>query len=421
MPQTFIDRLQHAWAAFTSRDPTGGFPGYGYGGYERLDRYRPYFSNDQSIVTMIENRIAVDCAQVNIRHIKRDDKGRYVKEMDSHLNKALSVSANIDQSGRAFIQDLVQSMLDEGCAVAVPVAFDINGETSQIEFESLRVGKVIAWYPQHVRMQVYNDKTGRREEMIAPKTGVAIVENPFHAIMNEENSTLKRLIKTLRSLDVVNEKNASGKLDLIIQHPYQLATDRQQTRALATQKRVEEQLSTSKYGIAYIDAAERITQLNRPVDNNLWIEAQDLTNMLFNHLGLTQSVFDGTASEATMNNYYNRTVEPILTAIVEEMERKFLTPTARTQHQAIVYIRDPFKLVGVTDIANMAKIFTETEVMSSNEVRSKIGFPPVDDKRADQLVNKNINKVEDTVSGEQTEVDEEIQNVKGKVKNGKNV
>ena len=268
---------------------------------------------------------------------------------------------------------------------------------------------------------MYNDKTGRREEMIAPKTGVAIIENPFHAIMNEENSTLKRLLKTLRSLDVVNEKNASGKLDLIIQHPYQLATDRQQTRALATQKRVEEQLSTSKYGIAYIDAAERVTQLNRPVDNNLWIEAQDLTNMLFNHLGLTQSVFDGTASEATMNNYYNRTVEPILTAVVEEMERKFLTPTARTQHQAIVYIRDPFKLVGVTDIANMAKIFTETEVMSSNEVRSKIGFPPVDDERADQLVNKNINKVEDTVSGEQTEVDEEIQNVKGKVKNGKNV
>ena len=394
MQRPIISFLQHAWNAFTSRDPTAvnSYP---------LSYYRPnrrgYYgvASERTIVTTVINKIAVDCAQVNVRHVKKDKDGNFKEEVNSHLNKALSVSANIDQTGRAFFQDLVHSMLDEGCAAAVPVETDISPiDTGQYDVTKLRVGRVVDWYPKTVRLVVYNEETGRNEEIVLPKSTVAIIENPFYAIMNEPNSTLRRLTKTLHDLDTINTTNASGKLDMIIQLPYSLRSPAKQQQAESRRMQLEDQLTGSKYGIGYIDAAEKVTQLNRPLDNNLWTEAQDLTTMLLNQLGLTMGVFDGTATEAQMTNYYNRTVEPILTAIVEEMDRKFLTKKARAQHQSIMYIRDPFKLVGVTNIAEMAKIFNSQEIMSSNEIRSKIGLPPVNEQRADMLLNKNINKVD---------------------------
>ena len=400
---TFLDRLQHAWSAFTSRDPTYFQSVEGGMSYYRPDRVQQVYYNDQTIVTTIKNKIAIDCAQVNIRHVKKDENGNYQKEMKSPLNLTLSTSANVDQTGRAFIQDLVQSMLDEGCVAAVPVETDVNPETGSFDILKLRVGEVTGWYPKHVRLNVYNEEVGRRCQVVLPKATVAIIENPFLSIMNQPNSTLKRLTRTLSNLDKINAETASGKLDLILQMPQSLRSPTKQQQAESRLTQIEEQLQNRKYGMAYIDATERITQLNRPIDNNLWTEAQDLTNMLFNQLGLTLSIFDGTATELQMTNYYNRTVEPILTAIVEEMERKFLTKTARTQGQSIVYIRDPFKLVGVTEIAEMAKTFTSNEIMSSNEVRGKIGLAPVEDERADQLVNKNINKVEDTLAAAKEE------------------
>lgn len=392
----FTERLKHAWNAFTSRDPTIGPTGGFYGSSYRPDRKRSYVTNDGNIITMIENRIAVDVAQVDIRHVKKDDSGNYKEDYDGksgNLNSILSVSANLDQTGRAFIQDAAMSILDEGCVALVPVDTDINPADGSFSIESIRVGQILEWFPQHIRTKVYNERTGQREEIIVPKSTVAIVENPFYSIMNAPNSTLQRLVRTLRTLDVVNEANASGKMDLIIQLPYSLQSPLKQQQAEARRKQVEMQLVGSKYGIAYIDAAEHITQLNRPVENNLWKEAQDLTAMLYNQLGLTQAIFDGSATADAMTNYYNRTIEPILAAITEEMERKFLTPTARSQHQAIVYIRDPFKLTTVTQIATVAQTFTQNEIMSSNEIRAKIGLPPVDTDRANELLNKNINKV----------------------------
>lgn len=396
----FTERLKHAWNAFTSRDPTAGPAGGFYGSSYRPDRKRSYVTNDGNIITMIENRIAVDVAQVDIRHVKKDDSGNYKEDYDGksgNLNSILSVSANLDQTGRAFIQDAAMSMLDEGCVALVPVDTDINPADGSFSIESIRVGQILEWFPQHIRTKVYNERTGQREEIIVPKSTVAIVENPFYSIMNAPNSTLQRLVRTLRTLDVVNEANASGKMDLIIQLPYSLQSPLKQQQAEARRKQVEMQLVGSKYGIAYIDAAEHITQLNRPVENNLWKEAQDLTAMLYNQLGLTQAIFDGSATADAMTNYYNRTIEPILAAITEEMERKFLTPTARSQHQAIVYIRDPFKLTTVTQIATVAQTFTQNEIMSSNEIRAKIGLPPVDTDRANELINKNINKVGEEV------------------------
>lgn len=395
MPYTFLDRLQHAWGAFTSRDPT--IPYGEYGTYDRPDRKRSYSIGDKTIVNTIKTKIAVDCAQVNIRHVRKNEDGNFEEEMGSQLNHALSVSANLDQTGRAFLQDLVYSILDEGCAAAVPVVTDLSPINSgQYDVVELRVGEVIGWYPKHIRLNVYNEETGKKQQIVMPKSAVAIVENPFYMIMNEPNSTLKRLLRTLNNLDILNDSNISGKMDLIVQLPYSLRSRSNQIQANNRLRQLENQMTSSKYGVAYIDAAEKVTQLNRPVDNNLWTEAQDLTTQLFNQLGLTQGVFDGTATESVMTNYYNRTIEPILTAIVEEMERKFLTKNARTKHQGIIYIRDPFKSVGITEIAEMAKTFTANEVMSSNEVRSKIGLKPVKDSRADQLLNKNINNVEDT-------------------------
>lgn len=395
MPYNLTDRLKNAWNAFTSRDPTMRYPGEFYGSAYRPDRKRSFVTNDGNIITMIENRIAVDVAQVDIRHVKKDKDGNYKEDMDTkgNLNFLFQVSANLDQTGRAFFQDAAMSLLDEGCIALVPIDTDINPGDGSFSIESIRVGQILEWFPAHIRTLVYNEKTGRREELIVPKATTAIVENPFYSIMNSPNSTLQRLIRTLRTLDVVNEANASGKMDLIIQLPYSLKSPLKQQQAEARRKQVEMQLVGSKYGIAYIDAAEHITQLNRPLENNLWKEAQDLTAMLYNQLGLTQSIFDGTASDSQMTNYYNRTIEPILAAITEEMERKFLTRTALSQHQAIMYIRDPFKLVTVTDIANIAQTFTQNEVMSSNEIRAKIGLKPVNTARANELINKNINKI----------------------------
>ena len=395
MPYNLTDRLKNAWNAFTSRDPTMRYPGEFYGSAYRPDRKRSFVTNDGNIITMIENRIAVDVAQVDIRHVKKDNDGNYKEDMDTkgNLNFLFQVSANLDQTGRAFFQDAAMSLLDEGCIALVPIDTDINPEDGSFSIESIRVGQILEWFPAHIRTLVYNEKTGRREELIVPKATTAIIENPFYSIMNSPNSTLQRLIRTLRTLDVVNEANASGKMDLIIQLPYSLKSPLKQQQAEARRKQVEMQLVGSKYGIAYIDAAEHITQLNRPLENNLWKEAQDLTAMLYNQLGLTQSIFDGTASDSQMTNYYNRTIEPILAAITEEMERKFLTRTALSQHQAIMYIRDPFKLTTVTDIASIAQTFTQNEVMSSNEIRAKIGLKPVNTARANELINKNINKV----------------------------
>ena len=394
MPNTFTERLRNAWNAFTSRDPTE-MPNYFYGSSYRPDRRTTFIANDGSIIDMIKNRIAVDVAQVDLRHVRKDEEGNYKEDMPSQLNQIFSVSANIDQTGRAFIQDLVQSLFDEGVIAAVPIDTDKNPSDGTFTIESIRVGQIVEWYPYHVRVKAFNERTGQKEELVVPKWSTAIIENPFYSVMNAPNSTLQRLVRTLRNLDVLNDQNASGKMDLIIQLPYSLKSPLKQQQAEGRRKQIEMQLVGSKYGIAYIDAAEHITQLNRPVENNLWKEAQDLTAMLFNQLGLTQAIFDGTADEKTMTNYYNRTVEPILAAIAEEMERKFLTPTARTQHQAIMYIRDPFKLVSVTDIAQIAQTFISNEIMSSNEIRAKVGLKPVNTQRANELINKQINKIDE--------------------------
>ena len=393
---TIIDRFRHAWNAFTSRDPTENFNPY-YGSSYRPDRRGAFITNDGSIVEMIKNRIAVDVAQIDLRHVRTDDERNYKEDMKSALNNIFSTSANTDQTGRAFIQDLVQSLFDEGSIAAVPIDTDIDPNTGSFDILSIRVGQILEWYPYSIKVRVFNELTGRKEELVVQKQSTAIIENPFYSIMNAPNSTLQRLMRTLRNLDVMNDQNASGKMDLIIQLPYSLKSPLKQQQAEGRRKQIEMQLVGSKYGIAYIDAAEHITQLNRPLENNLWKEAQDLTAMLFNQLGLTQAIFDGTADDRTMTNYYNRTVEPILASIAEEMERKFLTPTARTQHQAIMYIRDPFKLVTVNDIAEMADKFTRNEIMSSNELRAKIGLKPVDTERANELVNKNISMKNDPV------------------------
>lgn len=413
MAYRLIDRVKNAWNAFTSRDPTyfRKFPGYG--SFDRPDRRRFSITNDSSIIEMVKNRIAVDASQIDIKHIRTDEEGNYKEDMDSTLNEIFRVSANIDQTGRAFFLDLIYSLLDEGKIAAVPIDTDIDPyETESYKVYSMRVGRIITWYPYHVLVEVYNERTGQRQQIKVPKETTAIIENPFYSIMNAPNSTLQRLIRTLRNLDVLNDQNSSGKMDLIIQLPYSLQSPLKQQQAESRRKQIEAQLVDSRYGIAYIDAAEKITQLNRPIENNLWKEASDLTAMLYNELGLTQTVFDGTANEQTMNNYYIRTIYPILTAITEEMERKFLSKTARSQKQKITYIRDPFMFVGMNDMATVGQTFIQNEVMSSNEVRGKIGLPPRDTARANELLNKNINKVEDTQQiAEQENPDSETETV----------
>ena len=410
MPRlTILDRVKNAWNAFSSRDPTffRQFPGSG--SFDRPDRRLSLVSNDSSIIEMVKNRIAVDASQIDIKHIRTDEEGNYKEDMDSSLNEIFRVSANIDQTGRAFFLDLIYSLLDEGKVAAVPIDTDIDPySTESYKIYSMRVGKIITWYPYHVVVEVYNERTGRRQQIRVPKETTVIIENPFYSIMNAPNSTLQRLIRTLRNLDILNDKNSSGKMDLIIQLPYSLRSPLKQEQAESRRKQIEMQLVGSQYGIAYIDAAEHITQLNRPVENNLWKEASDLTAMLFNQLGLTQSIFDGTANEATMNNYYIRTIYPILSAITEEMERKLLSKTARSLKQKIAYVRDPFMFTGMSEMATIGQTFIQNEVMSSNEVRSKIGLKPRNTKRANELLNKNINKVEDTQQLSPKESSEEV-------------
>lgn len=390
---SLITRLQHGWNAFLNKDPTyisiANERSYGY----RPDRVRLTRGNERSIINSVYNRIAVDAASTTIQHVRLDNNGRYLEDMNSKLNNCLTLEANIDQTSRAFVQDLVMSMFDEGCVAIVPVDTDIDPtDTSSFDVETLRSGKVLEWYPRHVKVKVYNDQNGRKEDIILPKTMVGLVENPFFSVMNEPNSTSKRLIRKLNLLDAIDEQSGSGKLDLIIQLPYTVKSEARRQQAEQRRKDIEMQLTGSKYGIAYTDGTEHITQLNRPVENNLMSQIEFLTNMLYSQLGITQSILDGTADEKTMLNYQNRTIEPIVSAITDEMKRKFLSKTARTQRQSICMFKDPFKLVPVNDISEIADKFTRNEIMTSNEVRQIIGMKPSNDPSADELRNKNLSQ-----------------------------
>lgn len=399
MENSIGSRLKSAWNAFRNRDPTYNYANIGTGYTYRPDRTHFTRGNERSIVTSLFNRIAIDAANVNIRHCRLDENERFIEVIDSNLNKCLSLEANVDQTGRAFIQDAVMSMLDEGCVALVPVDTTINPEVSgSYDILSMRTGKILEWYPQHVKVRVYNDRTGRKEDIRISKKAVSIVENPLYAVINEPNSTMQRLIRKLSLLDVTDEQTASGKLDLIIQLPYVIKTEARRQQAEIRRKDIENQLMSSKYGIAYADGTERITQLNRSVENNLMKQIEYLTNMVYSQLGITQAVLDGTADEKTMLNYTNRTIEPIVSAIVDELKRKFLTKKARSQLQTIMFFRNPFKLVPVNNIAEIADKFTRNEIMTSNEIRQVIGMKPSDDPKADQLINSNISQpAEETV------------------------
>lgn len=397
MENTFGSRLKHAWNAFVNnRDPTISYRDIGGGYSYRPDRPRLTRGNERSIVTSVYNRIALDTAAINIQHCKLDENGRLLSTMDSKLNKCLTLEANLDQTGRAFIQDAVMSMLDEGCVAIVPVETTSDPKiTESYDILSMRTAKILEWFPQHVRVRLYNERTGQKEDIILPKKSVAIVENPLFAVINEPNSTMQRLIRKLSLLDVTDEQTASGKLDLIIQLPYIIKTDARRQQAEQRRKDIEMQLAGSKYGIAYTDGTEKITQLNRSLDNNLMKQVEYLTDLLFSQLGITQTILDGTADEKTMLNYYTRTIEPIIAAIADEMKRKFLSKTARSQNQSIMFFRDPFKLVPVNDIADIADKFTRNEILTSNELRQIVGMKPSDDPKADQLLNSNLNHAND--------------------------
>ena len=385
---TLSDRIQHAWNVFMNKDPTA-YRGYSYSVSPSRARFTR--GNEKSIVTAVYNRLALDTAAIGIKHVRLDENARFSEIIDSGINECLNSSANIDQTGRAFIQDVVVSMLDEGCVAIVPIETSLDPNlTGGFDINSMRTGKITEWYPQHIRVRVYNEISGKKEEIILPKNMVAIIENPFYSVMNESNSTLQRLIHKLVLLDSIDEQSGSGKLDLIIQLPYSIRTAAKKRDAEQRRADIEMQLTGSKYGIAYTDATEHITQLNRSVDNNLMKQIEYLTNLLFSQLGITQSILDGTADEKTMLNYYDRTIEPILSAIVDEMKRKFLTKTARTQGQSIYFFRDPFKLVPVSEIAEIADKFTRNEIASSNEIRQVIGWTPSNDPKADELRNSNI-------------------------------
>lgn len=395
MAEKFSDRLSHAWNAFLGRDPTPPYNPWRMDGgtYTRPDRPRLSFSgNDKSIVNAIYTRIAMDCSEIKIEHCKVDENGNFVEEIHSGLNYCLNTEANLDQTSNAFIQDIVLSLCDEGVVAVVPVDTTLNPRlTGSFDIKTMRVGRIKQWFPDRVRINLYDEQTGKKRDIILPKSFVAIIENPLYSVMNEPNSVLKRLIRVLNNIDRTNEQNASGKLDLIIQLPYTIKSEDRKKQAEARRKTIEAQLATTKYGIAYTDATEKITQLNRSVENQLWEQATDLTSMLYNQLGLSAAVFDGTANEEQMLNYYSRTINPILTAISKEMARKFLTKTARTQNQTIWFYRDPFKLVPVEKLAQIADVFTRNEILSSNEVRALLGYKPSDDPRADELINSNIN------------------------------
>ena len=394
MELAISSRLKHAWNAFFSnRDPTSSYRDVGMGYSYRPDRVRLTRGNERSIVTSVYNRIALDASAIDIIHARLDDNDRFMSIIDSGLNNCLTVEANIDQTGRSFFQDVVMSMLDEGCVAIVPVDTTTDPTISgSYDVNTLRTGKILEWYPSHVKVKVYNEKTGKKDDIILPKSMVAIIENPLYAVINEPNSTMQRLIRKLNLLDVIDEQSGSGKLDLIIQLPYVIKTEARRQQAEQRRKDIEMQLSGSKYGIAYTDGTERITQLNRSVENNLMKQIEYLTNMLYSQLGITQTILDGTADDKTMLNYYNRTIEPIVSAIVDEMKRKFLTKTARSQKQSILFFRDPFKLVPVSELAEIADKFTRNEIMSSNEIRQIVGMKPSDDPKADELRNKNLSE-----------------------------
>ncbi len=394
MPK-FSDRLRHAWSAFNGRDrPPGNV--LGPGASSRPDKPYRRVINDKSIVTAIENRIAIDVAAIGIQHVRTDQNGRYVETIYSGLNRALTVEANIDQSGRAFIQDLVMTMLDDGVAAAIPVETDLDPKfSSSYDIRQLRVGQVVEWFPKHVKVRLYNDRSGFREEITLPKRMVAIIQNPLYAVMNEPNSTLQRLMRKLNLMDSIDEQTSAGKLDLIIQLPYVIKSDARRAQAEQRRKDIETQLAGSKYGIAYTDGTEKVIQLNRSLENNLLSQIEYLTKTLYSQLGFTEEVFNGTADEKTMLNYNNRTIEPIVSAITDEMKRTFLTKTAVTQGQSIMFFKDPFKLVPVEKIADIADKFTRNEILSSNELRGIVGFKPVQDPRADELRNSNLNREAD--------------------------
>ena len=395
MAETLGSRLKNAWNVFMNRDPTKGLPNGGEVSYYRPDRPRLTRGNERSIVTSVINRIAMDAAAINIRHAQLDGSQRYLRDVDSGLNRCLNLEANVDQTGRALRQDIYMSMMDEGCVAVVPVETnDDPDETDGYEILSLRTGKITAWMPQRVRVRLYDERTGKREEVTVPKKTVAIIENPLYAVMNEPNSTMQRLMRKLALLDVIDEQNSSGKLDLIIQLPYVIKTEARRAQAENRRKDIEQQLAGSKYGIAYTDGTEKITQLNRSVENNLMAQIEYLTSMLYSQLGITKEIMDGTATEEVMLNYNNRTIEPLVSAVADEMKRKFLTKTARTQGKSVVFFRDPFRLVPVGKLAETADKFTRNEIMTRNEFRQVIGLKPSDDPKADQLRNSNLNQGE---------------------------
>ena len=386
-------RLKHAWNAFLNKDPTGVYrdygPGYGY----RPDRTRLSRGNERSIVTAVLNRIAVDVASVKINHVRLDENDRYIETIDSDMNTCLTLSANIDQTGRAFIQDAVLSMLDEGCIAIIPVDTTFNPEkTGSYDIQSMRTGQILEWYPETIKARVYNEKTGQKEDIFVPKKVAAIIENPFYSVMNEPSSTLQRLIRKLNLLDVIDEQSGSGKLNMIIQLPYVIKTEARRLQAENRRKDLEDQLANSKYGIAYTDGTEKVTQINRAVENNLMSQIEYLTSMLYSQLGISQALLDGTADEKEILNYNNRIIEPILSAITDEIKRKFLTKTARTQRQTIMFFKDPFRLIPVNSVAEIADKFTRNEIMTSNEVRQIVGMKPSDNPRADELRNSNISE-----------------------------
>ena len=393
---TIFERLQHSWNAFRGRDRPEYTQNLGIGSYRKPDRTYLRVSNERSIVTAIYNRIAMDVAANKIEHVKLDENGRYIETVQDGLNNCLTLEANLDQTSRAFFQDAVLSMFDEGCIAIVPIDTSIDpNKSSSYDISTMRVGKIVQWYPEYVRVQVYNEKTGVKEEITVPKRMTSIIENPFYAVMNESNSTLQRLIRKLNILDAIDEQSGAGKLDLIIQLPYVIKSDARREQAEVRRKQIETQLAGSKYGIAYTDGTERITQLNRPVENNLMSQIEYLMNTLYSQLGITPEILNGTADEKTMLNYNNRTIEPILSALTDEMKRKFLTKTARTQGHSIIFSHDPFRLVPISNIAEIADKFTRNEILSPNELRSIIGFKPVDNEQADELRNRNLNQTVD--------------------------
>ena len=420
METSFGSRLKHAWDVFMNKDPSYIQSNIGVGYYHRPGRPRLTRGNDRSIVTSVYNRIALDVAAIDIMHVRLDENGRYIETIDSKLNSCLTLEANIDQTARAFLHDAVLSMIDEGVVAIVPIETTFNPlVTGSYDILNMRAGKVTEWFPQHVRVQLYNEKTGKKEEVTVPKSVVAIVENPFYSVMNAPNSTLQRLVRKLALLDTVDEQASSGKLDMIIQLPYVVKSESRRAQAEQRRKDIEDQLTNGKYGIAYTDGTERITQLNRPVENNLLKQIESLTETLYSQLGINKAILDGTADEKTMLNYNNRTIEPIVSAIVDEMHRKFLTKTARSQRQAITFFRDPFKLVPIENLAELADKFTRNEIMTKNEFRQIVGLKPSDDAKADQLINSNISQPNaGTGSVPQPEVNEPVEKVEEGIQNG---